>query len=164
MSTCINCARSPTRRRSRRRSRAFANRDRPGSAGRDEVRLPLVRHGERDLVADARARERVAGHEHLRATVDDRDLADARHGPLERDDGAARRALRPLFNERELLEVEHAAADTRRMALAAVFFDVGDTLVEGWAPRDTVRGLMRDALVREYGARDWYERFFDADI
>jgi len=50
------------------------------------------------------------------------------------------------------------------MALAAVFFDVGDTLVEGWAPRDKVRGLMRDALVREYGARDWYERFFDADI
>ena len=50
------------------------------------------------------------------------------------------------------------------MALAAVFFDVGDTLVEGWAPRDKVRGLMRDALVREYGAREWYERFFDADI
>jgi HAD superfamily hydrolase (TIGR01509 family) len=50
------------------------------------------------------------------------------------------------------------------MAVGAVFFDVGDTLVEGWAPRDKVRGLMRDALVGEYGARDWYERFFDADI
>jgi FMN phosphatase YigB (HAD superfamily) len=50
------------------------------------------------------------------------------------------------------------------MPLRAVFFDVGDTLVEGWAPRDKVRGLMRDALVREYGERDWYERFFDADI
>src|SRR3989441_5571859 len=201
MSTCISCARSPTRRRSRRRSRAFANRDRPGSAGRYEVRLPLVRHGERDLVADARARERVAGHEHLRATVDDRDLAEAGHGPLdlrarrdeaaahaaavglaevprgvldrhcdavadgepalphraggvaaahvdafrtfthahgdeevavrsvERDDDAAGRALPPLLDERELFEVEHAGADTRRMALTAVFFDVGDTLV-----------------------------------
>src|SRR5207249_1807938 len=76
----------------------------------------------------------------------------------------ARRTLPPLLDERELFEVEHAGADTRRMAVGAVFFDVGDTLVEGWAPGDKVRGLMRDALVREYGARDWYERFFDADI
>src|SRR5438270_1142648 len=50
------------------------------------------------------------------------------------------------------------------MVLKAVFFDVGDTLVEGWAPREKVRELMRAALAREFGERDWYERFFDADI
>lgn len=50
------------------------------------------------------------------------------------------------------------------MVLKAAFFDVGDTLVEHWAPRDKLDELARLALRREFGERDWYERFIGATI
>jgi putative hydrolase of the HAD superfamily len=48
--------------------------------------------------------------------------------------------------------------------LRAVLFDVGDTLVQHWKPQVEVRALMLDALRRAFGERDWYDRFFDAEI
>lgn len=50
------------------------------------------------------------------------------------------------------------------MVLKAAFFDVGDTLVEHWAPREKLDELARLALRREFGERDWYERFIGATI
>jgi FMN phosphatase YigB (HAD superfamily) len=50
------------------------------------------------------------------------------------------------------------------VALRAVFFDVGDTLVQHWKPQEEVRVLMREALLREFGERDWYEDFLGAEI
>jgi FMN phosphatase YigB (HAD superfamily) len=50
------------------------------------------------------------------------------------------------------------------VALKAAFFDVGDTLVEHWAPREKLDELARLALRREFGERDWYERFIGATI
>ena len=50
------------------------------------------------------------------------------------------------------------------MPVRAVFFDVGDTLVQHWKPHDEVRRLVRDALRRELGDRDWYDRFVESDI
>jgi len=50
------------------------------------------------------------------------------------------------------------------VALRAVLFDIGDTLVEGWAPRERINKLTRDALVREFGERDWYDAFVTAEI
>jgi len=47
--------------------------------------------------------------------------------------------------------------------LRAVFFDVGDTLVQHWKQEEN-RILMLEALRREFGERDWYERFLDAEI
>jgi FMN phosphatase YigB (HAD superfamily) len=47
--------------------------------------------------------------------------------------------------------------------LRAVFFDVGDTLVQHWKQEEN-RALMLEALRREFGERDWYERFLDAEI
>jgi len=44
-----------------------------------------------------------------------------------------------------------------------VFFDVGDTLVQHWKQEEN-RVLMLEALRREFGERDWYERFLDAEI
>jgi FMN phosphatase YigB (HAD superfamily) len=48
--------------------------------------------------------------------------------------------------------------------LRAVFFDVGDTLVQHWKPQPEVRVLMLDALRREFGERDWYDTFVEAEI
>src|SRR5881628_1018559 len=48
--------------------------------------------------------------------------------------------------------------------LRAVFFDVGDTLVQHWKPQDEISALMREALRREFGERDWYEAFLGASI
>jgi FMN phosphatase YigB (HAD superfamily) len=45
-----------------------------------------------------------------------------------------------------------------------VFFDVGDTLVQHWKPEPEVRALTLDALRREFGEREWYETFLDAEI
>jgi HAD superfamily hydrolase (TIGR01662 family) len=46
------------------------------------------------------------------------------------------------------------------VGVRAAFFDVGDTLVEGWAP--DYRARARAALAKHYGERDWYEAFLDA--
>src|SRR6185503_21168904 len=51
-----------------------------------------------------------------------------------------------------------------RVPLRAVFFDVGDTLVQHWKPRPEVRALTLDALRREFGERAWYESFIEAEI
>jgi FMN phosphatase YigB (HAD superfamily) len=50
------------------------------------------------------------------------------------------------------------------MVLRAALFDVGDTLVEHWAPRERLSELAREALRREFGERPWHERFLGADI
>ena len=50
------------------------------------------------------------------------------------------------------------------MPVRAVFFDVGDTLVQHWKPQEEVRVLVRDALRRELGDREWYEQFVESDI
>jgi FMN phosphatase YigB (HAD superfamily) len=50
------------------------------------------------------------------------------------------------------------------MALRAAFFDVGDTLVEHWAPREQLHQLLREALRREFGERHWYEDFLKAEL
>jgi FMN phosphatase YigB (HAD superfamily) len=48
--------------------------------------------------------------------------------------------------------------------LRAVFFDVGDTLVQHWKPLPEIRALTRDALLREFGEREWYDTFLEAEI
>ena len=50
------------------------------------------------------------------------------------------------------------------MALRAVFLDVGDTLVEGWPPRERVNELTRAALVKAFGEREWYDAFVSAEF
>jgi FMN phosphatase YigB (HAD superfamily) len=50
------------------------------------------------------------------------------------------------------------------VGLRAAFFDVGDTLVEHWAPREKQHELLREALRREFGERQWYERWISAEI
>ncbi len=50
------------------------------------------------------------------------------------------------------------------MAIRAAFFDVGDTLVEHWAPREKLHELLREALRREFGERHWYEAFLMAEF
>ncbi len=50
------------------------------------------------------------------------------------------------------------------MGLRAALFDVGDTLVEGWLPRATVRQAMREALVRSFGEREWYDALLEANV
>jgi len=50
------------------------------------------------------------------------------------------------------------------VGLRAAFFDVGDTLVEGWKPPDELRAMLRAALVAAFGERDWYDRFTAADL
>jgi FMN phosphatase YigB (HAD superfamily) len=48
--------------------------------------------------------------------------------------------------------------------LKAAFFDVGDTLVEHWAPKEQLAELAREALRREFGDRHWHEQFVGASI
>jgi len=50
------------------------------------------------------------------------------------------------------------------VAVRAAFFDVGDTLVEHWAPREKLHELLREALCREFGQRHWYEEFLRAEF
>jgi FMN phosphatase YigB (HAD superfamily) len=50
------------------------------------------------------------------------------------------------------------------MPLRAAFFDVGDTLVEHWIGRERTNDLLREALRREFGERQWYERWLDAKV
>jgi FMN phosphatase YigB (HAD superfamily) len=48
--------------------------------------------------------------------------------------------------------------------LKAALFDVGDTLVEHWAPREKLNELAQEVLRREFGERDWYGRFLEAEF
>ncbi len=48
--------------------------------------------------------------------------------------------------------------------LRAALFDVGDTLVEHWAPRDRLDALLREALRREFGQQDWHKQFIGGSI
>jgi FMN phosphatase YigB (HAD superfamily) len=50
------------------------------------------------------------------------------------------------------------------VALKAAFFDVGDTLVEHWAPREKLNELAREALRREFGEHHWHAQFVGASI
>lgn len=50
------------------------------------------------------------------------------------------------------------------MPVRAALFDVGDTLVEHWAPREQLHQLLRVALRREFGERPWVEEFLRAEI
>jgi FMN phosphatase YigB (HAD superfamily) len=51
-----------------------------------------------------------------------------------------------------------------QVTLKAAFFDVGDTLVEHWAPRGRLNELAREVLRREFGEREWYDAFLDASF
>jgi FMN phosphatase YigB (HAD superfamily) len=46
----------------------------------------------------------------------------------------------------------------------AAFFDVGDTLVEGWLPAERLRPLIRRQLVAAHGDRDWFDALLEADL
>jgi FMN phosphatase YigB (HAD superfamily) len=50
------------------------------------------------------------------------------------------------------------------VALRAVFFDVGDTLVQHWKPEPEIRELTRAALRSQFGEREWYDSFLEASI
>lgn len=50
------------------------------------------------------------------------------------------------------------------MPVRAAFFDVGDTLVEHWAPRETSRSIVRKALCEAFGELPWYEDFLAAQL
>jgi len=50
------------------------------------------------------------------------------------------------------------------VVLRAAFFDVGDTLVEHWAPREQLNELLREALRREFGDRHWHDAFISGKI
>lgn len=50
------------------------------------------------------------------------------------------------------------------MTLRAAFFDVGDTLVEHWAPRDVVHAKARERLAEALGEREWLAELVDADL
>lgn len=50
------------------------------------------------------------------------------------------------------------------MVLKAALFDVGDTLVEHWAPRSKLNEVAHGVLCREFGERDWYQRFLQAEF
>lgn len=45
-----------------------------------------------------------------------------------------------------------------------MFFDVGDTLVQHWKTPTEIRALTLEGLRREFGEREWYETFLDAEI
>ena len=50
------------------------------------------------------------------------------------------------------------------MTIRAVFFDVGDTLVDHWASAEQQNELARAALREEFGERDWHEAWIAAKI
>jgi FMN phosphatase YigB (HAD superfamily) len=50
------------------------------------------------------------------------------------------------------------------VVLKAAFFDVGDTLVEHWAPPEKLNELLREALRREFAGHDWHEDFIGGAI
>ena len=48
--------------------------------------------------------------------------------------------------------------------MKAALFDVGDTLVEHWVPREQLNQRAREVLLREFGEREWYDAFLDASF
>lgn len=50
------------------------------------------------------------------------------------------------------------------MALKAAFFDVGDTLVEHWAPRERVNALARAQVCAQIGEREWLDALLEARL
>ncbi len=50
------------------------------------------------------------------------------------------------------------------MTLKAALFDVGDTLVENWMPREQLRALVRETLTREFGELPWCGELIAADL
>jgi len=50
------------------------------------------------------------------------------------------------------------------VGVRAAFFDVGDTLVEHWLPREELGPIVRPDLVAAFGERDWYDALIAADI
>jgi FMN phosphatase YigB (HAD superfamily) len=50
------------------------------------------------------------------------------------------------------------------VSLRAVFFDVGDTLVEGWIGRAKTNEIAEQVLRREFGDRPWFRQFLEAEI
>jgi len=50
------------------------------------------------------------------------------------------------------------------VTLRAVFFDVGDTLVDHWASADEQNALALAALREEFGERDWHDAWVAAKI
>jgi len=48
--------------------------------------------------------------------------------------------------------------------LRAALFDVGDTLVEHWVPRDVYQDMTRQRLVDALGEHDWIEALLDSDL
>ncbi|MDE3101223.1 MAG: HAD family hydrolase [Chloroflexota bacterium] len=50
------------------------------------------------------------------------------------------------------------------MTLRAAFFDVGDTLVEHWAPRELLRSRMREQVCAELGEQAWLDDLMDAHL
>src|SRR5262249_54149256 len=75
-----------------------------------------------------------------------------------------RRRREPARPGRHRARVLRAPAAHVTAPLRAVLFDVGDTLVEGWAPTERLQSLQRVALDREFGEREWYERWLAAKL
>lgn len=50
------------------------------------------------------------------------------------------------------------------MPLRAALFDVGDTLVEHWAPRDVVNERARAQICAEMGEQPWLEELLEAEL
>ncbi len=50
------------------------------------------------------------------------------------------------------------------MTLRAALFDVGDTLVEHWAPQQVVRAKMRERVAEALGEHEWLRELVDAEI
>lgn len=45
-----------------------------------------------------------------------------------------------------------------------MFFDVGDTLVEGWIGMERTNEIVREVLRRQFGERHWYDDFLAAEF
>jgi FMN phosphatase YigB (HAD superfamily) len=50
------------------------------------------------------------------------------------------------------------------VGVRAAFFDVGDTLAEGWLPPNELGPVVRTHLVEAFGERPWYDALIGADI
>lgn len=50
------------------------------------------------------------------------------------------------------------------MGLRAAFFDVGDTLVEHWAPRETVNARARSQICADLGEQPWLDHLLEARL
>ncbi|MBI2324179.1 MAG: HAD family hydrolase [Chloroflexi bacterium] len=50
------------------------------------------------------------------------------------------------------------------MSVRAAFFDVGDTLVEHWAPREVVNARARSRICSDLGARPWLDDLLGARL